>query len=72
MNSKNLIRNIYSEGVVNRITKPKIQFLSLEKARLNLNKLISNCDELIVNPEIEEQGKYFDNLLNSYYDLGEI
>ncbi len=72
MNNENLIRNTYYEEMVNRITKPKVQLLSLEKARLDLNKLISNCDELIVNPEIEEKGKHFDNLLNSCYDSGEI
>ncbi|GEM_PF-6627167 len=72
MNNRNLMRKTYSKETLNRITKPKVQLLSLEKARLDLNKLISNSDDFIINPEIEEQGKYFDNLLNSYYDLGEI
>ncbi|MGB8451818.1 MAG: hypothetical protein WCD89_05735 [Anaerocolumna sp.] len=72
MNNESLMRNTYSGEIANRITKPKVQMLSLEKVRLDLNKLISNCDDLIVNPEIKEKGKYFDDLMNSYYDLGEI
>ncbi len=72
MNKENMMRkNSYTE-MVNRITKPKVQMLSLEKARLDLNRLISNCNSLTVNPEIEEKGRDFDNLLNSYYDLNEI
>ncbi len=72
MNNVHMISNTYIEEMVNRISKPKVQLLSLERVRLDINKLISNCDDLIVNPEIEEKGKYFDNLLNTCYDLGEI
>ncbi len=72
MNSENLIRNTYSEEMIHRISKPKVQLLSLERVRLDINKLINNCDNLIINPGIEEKGKYFDNLLNTCYDSGEI
>ncbi|WFR56108.1 hypothetical protein QA584_21190 [Anaerocolumna sp. AGMB13025] len=72
MNNANSIRNTYSEEMVNRISKPKVQLLSLERVRLDLNKLIDNCDNLVINPEIEEKGKYFDDLLNTCYDLGDI
>jgi hypothetical protein len=72
MNNANSIRNTYSEEMVNRISKPKVQLLSLERVRLDLNKSIDNCDNLVINPEIEEKGKYFDDLLNTCYDLGDI
>lgn len=72
MNNTNRIRNTYSEEMVTRISKPKIRLFSLERARLDINKLISNSDALMINPEIEEKGKYFDNLLNTCYDSGEI
>lgn len=72
MDNTTMIRNTYIEETVNRISKPKVQLLSLERVRLDINKLIINSTDLTINPQIEEKGKYFDNLLNTCYDLGEL
>lgn len=72
MKNTRTVRNAYFEDKINRISKPKVQLFSLERVRLDIDKLITDCNDLIVNPEIEEKGRYFDNLLNTSYDLGEL
>ncbi|WMJ89541.1 hypothetical protein [Anaerocolumna sp. MB42-C2] len=72
MNNENLTELYDWQEVEGRISRPKIQLLTLEKLRLDINKMINNSENLHMNPGIEEMGKNFDSLLNTYYDLGEL
>ncbi|QHQ61241.1 hypothetical protein Ana3638_11035 [Anaerocolumna sedimenticola] len=72
MNNENLTEFYDWQEVEGRISKPKIQLLTLEKLRLDINKMINNSEDLHMNPGIEEMGKNFDSLLNTYYDLGDL
>ncbi len=72
MNNENLTEFYDWQEMEGRISKPKIQLLTLEKLRLDINKMINNSEDLHMNPGIEEMGKNFDSLLNTYYDLGDL
>ena len=72
MNNENLMELYAWQEVEGRISKPKIQLLTLEKVRLGINKMIDNSENLHMNPGIEEMGRNFDSLLNTYYDLGDL
>ncbi|MFU0826325.1 MAG: Peptide chain release factor 2 [Lachnoclostridium sp.] len=71
-NTRTISNTYYYEDMLNRISRPKIQLFTLERVRLDINKMITDSDDLFINPELEEKGKCFDNLLNTCYDLGEI